>query len=329
GGWLDLLRQSDQLTADLSLAERAIDLAVVFAGGRDRVTEGLTGFFSAGDERPLPLLELPGTLYSSTWFRDYASLWENRTKLLTEAAVSKMEAGDEAIRKQFSVFKIDYAPSEMFLHVGSQFRTVVARQQSAAYRVEMDDTLPASALAVTLRDEQKFADQYVPLTRAIGLIATFEQGVSTRESEHRGATLVGWWFRDDPQAVAAGNRVRYNFAPTYSITRGHFILGSTREIVEQVIDALDRQAADARDAVAQHLTERQVLSLSEVSESLRGIRESFVRGLAIGQGLTVEEAEQEFDVLAKVLAAVGRVTTESKFTDEAFEYRVRIEPAAQ
>ena len=328
GGWLDLLRRSERVTADLSLTDRALDLAVSFAGGRERVTEGLAGFFATGDgERPLPLLELPGTLYSSTWFRDYASLWEHRAKLLTESAVQKMEEGDEAIRKQFSVFKIDYAPSEMFLQLGRQFRVVVARQEQSAYRVDVSDKLPASALAVTLRDEQKFAEQYVPLTRAIGLIATFEQGVTTRESEHRGAKLVGWWFRDDPEAVAAGNRARYNFAPTYSITRGHFIIGSTRRIVEQVIDALDQQAADGAEALAQYVTERQVLSLSEIAASLRGIRDSFTRSLAIDQGLTVEEAEQEFEVLAKVVAALGRVTAESKFTDDAFEYRLRIEPA--
>jgi hypothetical protein len=327
GGWLDLLRNSDSLTADLSLDGEAIEMGVRLMGGRDRVTDGLEGYFATQDaEQPLPLLELQGTLYSATWFRDYASLWENRAKLLTEAAVRKMEDGDAAIRKQFSVFKVDFTPSEVFGQIGRQFRVVVARQQGTPYRVELQDKLPASALAVTLRDEQKFAEQYVPLTRAIGLIATFEQGVSTRESEHAGAKLVGWWFRDDPQAVASSNRARYNFTPTYSITRGHFILGSTREIVEQVIDELDRQAAGGGEALAQYVTERQSLSLTEVAESLRGIRESFVRGLAIGQGLTVAEAGQEFDVLAQVVAAIGRITTESKFTEEAFEYRVRIEP---
>ena len=211
--------------------------------------------------------------------------------------------------------------------LGRQFRVVVARQEQTAYRVDVSDKLPASALAVTLRDEQKFAEQYVPLTRAIGLIATFEQGVTTRESEHRGAKLVGWWVRDDPEAVAAGNRARYNFAPTYSITRGHFIIGSTRRIVEQVIDALDQQAADGSEGLAPYVTERQELSLTAVAASLRGIRDSFIRALAIDQGLTVEEAEQEFDVLAKIVAALGRITAESKFTDDAFEYRLRIEPA--
>lgn len=330
GGWLDLLRHSDEATAELSLGGEAIELAVRLAAGRNEITDGLQGFFRTGDdERPLPLLEVPGTLYAATWFRDYASLWENRSKLLTEAAVQKMEEGDEAIRKQFSVFKVDYTPSDMFLQLGTQFRTVVARQQATAYRVELDDKLPAAALAVTLRDAERFAAQYVPLTRAIALIATFEQGITTRESEHRGAKLVGWWFRDDPQAVASGNRVQYNFAPTYSITRGHFIVGSTREIVEQVIEALDREAESGGAALAEYATERQLLSMSEVAAALRGIQGSFVRNLAIEQGLTVPEAEQEFDVLTRVAAAIGRVTTESRFTDDAFEYRLRIEPAIE
>ena len=40
-----------------------------------------------------------------------------------------------------------------------------------------------------------------------------------------------------------------------------------------------------------------------------------------------ELRQKEFDVLARVVAAIGRVTTESQFTDDAFEYRLRIEPA--
>ncbi len=264
GGWLDLLGTADRLTMNLEEPAGSSELHLQVATHSTEPMHVLDGFFAQNPNHDLaPPLEPDGTIYSASWYRDYSALWNQRSDLLTESALKKIEKGDADVKRQFSTFGVSFTPSRFFQQLGTDFRVLIARSGPSEYRIEPKDRLPVAAVCVSLRDESAFLEQAEPLSRAVGLLTTFGKArMLTKTSEHAQARLKGFWFRDDEKSAHLGNRIRFNFNPTWSVTRGHFILGSTKRIVSQVIDELDRQAAESRShtGVPSQVTDRQSLS---------------------------------------------------------------------
>lgn len=333
GGWLDLLRQGDRLRGEMSWPKDSSEIQLKLTDDSVEPHEGLEGFFAANAKHELaPLLKPPGAIYSASWFRDYRALWNQRDDLLTPAALAKLEKGDRDVKQQFSVFGVSFSPSELFQQLGTQFRVVLARASETEYRVSLKNRLPAGALCVSLRDESAFLTQAEPLSRALGLVAAFgEAKMLTKKSEHRGANLTGFWFRDDEKSTARGNQLRYNFNPTWAVARKHFVLGSTRKIVTQVIDELDRQTGElssslepsSRSAI---VTDRQLLEFSELGEGLLDFREAIVQGSIFDRGLRLTEGDHELKLAKQLLQSLGQLTTQAAFENQNFEYRIRILP---
>ncbi len=331
GGWLDVLGSTERLTASLSWPEKSSEILLNLTASPVDADAPLAGFFAQSPSDALaPFLDPPGTIYSASWFRDYRALWDHRADVLTEESVQKMEKGDSDVRQQFSVFGVAFTPSELFKALGTEFRVVLARSEKTEYRVELENRLPAAALCVSLRDEEAFLKQAEPLSRAIGLLTAFgEVKMLTKTTEHAKAQLKGLWFRDDEKAAGEGNRVRYNFNPTWTVAREHFIMGSTRDIVAKVIDELDRQMALPESAletalISRRITDRQVLSFTEFGIALVDFREAILAGTALRRGFPLPEAITEFEFGKDAISALGRLTTEAAFTEQGFEYQIKL-----
>ncbi|MFQ5733446.1 MAG: hypothetical protein ACE5KM_16030 [Planctomycetaceae bacterium] len=325
GGWTDLLRNGNRLAAELVPDGNSLELRVRSAATRAATTPGLTGFFTDGKRETIaPLLQLPNTIYAASWYRDYRSLWNGRSKLLTAKSLKTIEEGDETIRKQFSVIGGKMLPSRAFSLMGPRFRAVAVRQPKSEYRVDQPSRLPAGGLAIELRDESAFRDEVVPFFRGLSLILTFgEQKMLLYKSKYKGADLAGLRFRDDAASASQADHIRYNFAPTYAVTRGHFFAGSSATIVRQMIDEIDRQSRE-RAAVRTTATEMQRLSLTEAAQAVRDFGSTLTLALSFNGGLSVAESKRELELLAKLLATVGEITTEAGFDKRGFLYRVRI-----
>lgn len=328
GGWLDVLGSTERLTANLNWPENSTEITLNLTASPVDADAPLAGFFAQSPQDVLaPLLDPPGTIYSASWFRDYAALWEQRAEVLTKEAVEKMEKGDRDIRGQFAVIGAGFTPSELFRQMGTKFRVVLARSEKTDYRVDLENRLPAAALCVSLKDEKAFLKEAEMISRAMGLILAFDRQMLTKSTEHAQAKLKGFWFRDDEKASGQGNRIRYNFNPTWTVAREHFIFGSTRDIVAKVIDELDRQSATPETALSTlRVTDRQLLSFTEFSKSLSDFREAILEGTALDRGFALPDAITEFDLAQDALSALGRLTTQAAFTEQGFEYQIKLQP---
>jgi hypothetical protein len=327
GDWLDLFRRSDRVVVEVKPAENTLDLDVRFSASKSEVTPGLEGFFALGEGQQIaPPLQLPHTLYAASWYRDYRAVWDGRAKLLVETSLKAVEEGDKRAESQFALIGGGFRPSELARALGTQFRFVVARQNESVYSVKLDGRLPAAALTVDLRDEEYFNAKAVPVLRAAFGLATASQQprVRTQESKHSDAELLSLVFDDSEAEAAKGNRIRFNASPTFTVTRGHFVIGSTREIVQQVIDELARQAD--KPAAEAGMTSRQRTSLAEAGEVAKEFQAPLVRNIVFGQGLSIEEAGHELDVLLKIVAGLGQIAVTSGFDDAGYRYRVQLGP---
>ena len=324
GGWVDLLRTADHVTAEVVPDGKSLEIRLRSNAARHKTTPGLEGFFTDGKrEKVAPLLQLPNTIYSASWYRDYRALWRSRAKLLTAQSRKTIEEGDETVRQQLSVIGAKTLPSRAFSLLGTRYRVVVTRQQKTEYRVDLPSKLPLAGLAVELRDESAFRKEVIPFFRGLSLILSFEQKMVLTKSKHKGADLVGLRFRDDETAASEGNRIRFNFAPTYAVTRKHLLVGTTPAIVRQMIDEIDRQARQ-HSVVTTTATELQSLSLTESAQAIRDFGSTLTLALSFNGGLSVAESKRELELLAKFLESVGKITTEAGFDAKGFQYRIRI-----
>ncbi len=333
GGWVDLLGAADRLELKLDQPKNSSDIQLHLLADNAKPNKVQSGFFASSEnDRLAPLLNPPGTIYTASWFRDYGALWKQRRNLLTESSREKLEKGDQEIKQQFSVFGVTFTPSDFFQQLGTKFRVVAVRSGKSAYRVELKNQLPAAAVCISLRDEKEFLTHADPLFRAIGLVAAFgEAKMMTRSSQHANAKLKGLWFRDDETAVKQGDRLRYNFNPTWTVTRNHLVVGSTTEVVTQVIDELDRQLEDSQitGQGSMNMTDRQRLSFTELAGGLEDFRKAIVQNTVLERGFTFSQAVTELTQALKAVNTLGQLTTESGFTPHGFEYRVRIQPRIQ
>ena len=144
-----------------------------------------------------------------------------------------------------------------------------------------------------------------------------------RKTTYKGAELTSVRFRSDPQSLKTANQLRLSFAPTYTVTRGHLIVGSTRTIVEQLIDAIDKQSRE-RNSSSTTATEIQQFSFSEAAAAMRDVQSITSLQQVFGSGLTVREAKAELQVYRRILQVISRVTTRAGFDKNGFEYRIRI-----
>ena len=305
GGWTDLLRRHERLSIGLHAGEgETVAVRVGFRESASARPDELKPFWAHGDEKIAPPLHPPGTIQTFSWYRDYAGLWNNRRQLAQAAVVDKVEKGDEDAGKQLAVFGTSFRPSELISQLGPHFRIVSVEQDKIPYdKVVVEDVLPAAVFLVDLRDEEKFRKMTDPFVRLIGLIQGGEQRVLTVRQDYKGASLLSFVFQETDEEVRKRPSNQYNFRVTSSITRGHFIIGTTPSVVQAVIDELD-QPRDA-DSDPGAFTERQQISFPRLARQLGRMRSESIRKIVLGTGWTVEQAEHEYQVALGLIASLG------------------------
>jgi hypothetical protein len=326
GGFLDLLRRADFAAAAVFVSGPAHELRIRVPVGTEGAYAGLRGYFASEATEAAPRLLRPtGTIFTAGWFRDYKKLWDARRELLNPDIVAQLEAANTKAQSEGA--KVGLA--DLVQMIGPHFRFVAAQPQETGYKVKLEERLPALALVVSVRDEAGFRQRVLT-----GIDSLLWLGVASanlgeiKPSEYRGAKINTLRFSEKPEFADSEKRVLYNFSPSYSLTRGELIVGSTAEIVRSLIDEIDRQAAapEAARPADERPTDRQQLSFAELSEFLKGYVPRLIRGAALNQGLSPAEAEKEIDVLRQVFVRVGQLTTATMIAGDHFEISIRVGP---
>jgi hypothetical protein len=324
GGYLDLLRRADFAAAGLFVSGTSYELKIRFPVGVDGAYTGLRGYFaSEPTESAPPLLRPAGTIFSAGWFRDYKKLWDARSELFSPDVVQKLEAENTKARSEGA--KIGLADLVQFL--GPHFRFVAARRQESVYKITLDEPLPALALVISVRDEPGFRQRVVPAVDSLLWLGVASANLGEiKPTEYHGAKISTLRFTEKPDVTDPRKLILYNFDPSYSLTRGHLIVGSTAELVRHLIDEIERLGAEAATPRPERPTDRQQLSLHELSELLRGYQARIVRGAVLNRGLAPADAEKEVNVLHQLLNRLGGLTVGNLIADDHFEFSLRLGP---
>jgi len=324
GGYLDLLRRADFGAAALFVGGPTYELKVRVPVGSEGTFPWLRGYFaSETTDAALPLLKPAGTIFSASWFRDYKRLWDARSELFNADLVKQIEQGDAKARSDGA----HIGPSDLVGLLGPHFRLVAARSREMVYKIKLDERLPAFALVASLRDEAVFRQRVLtPVDGLLLFLISANQG-EVKSADYRDAKITTIRFPERADVAESDKRALYNFDPSYTLTRGQLLVGSTAEIVRDLIDELDRQGPPAAaEARPERQTDRQELSLAGLSEFLKGYQEQFVRGAVLGHGLSPADAEKEIAIFHDLLKRLGSVTTSHTISGDHFEIRLRLGP---
>lgn len=323
GGYLDLLARVDWVTAGLFLDDAGAELRVRLPVGSEGTFAGLRGYFAADDSAAAPLLNPARTLFSASWYRNYAQLWNQRAELFNPTLVQQAEEANANQRKRPS--GLGFGDLAQFL--GPHLRVVAARQQEVVYKLPLEERLPAAAFVIDLADEQGFRERVLGPADALLPVAIAGKGGEVKPAEYNGAKISTVRFLEkDAKTLTPEQLGRYQFNPAWSVTRGHLIIGSTAEIVRDLIDELDRQktAALSGPTAPVRVTDEQRLSLAEVSDLLKAFAPRLVRSAVLSRGLSVEEAEKELAIGDRVLRRLGQLSTRYSLGNRQFEMSLRV-----
>lgn len=323
GGYLDLLRRAEFASAGLFVDGPPYELKIRMAAGSEGAAAGLRGFFATGpgDSAP-PLLSPPGAIFSAAWFRDYRRLWDARRDLLSADLVRQFDAADAGAREQ----PMQIGISDLLNWIGPQWRVIAARQREQVYPRRIEMRFPAVGLVISVRDEVAIRDRL--LAPADGLVLF---GLNTliedfKKAEYRDARITTFRFSDLAAGSDPNKAFLFHLNPAFTLSRGHLILGTTAEIVRDLIDELDRQTNSAAESGSDsdRVTDRQQLLLREASEYLHAFREQLVSDAVRKQGIAIEVAEQEVRIFHKILERIGRIETRYVIAGDHFDITLTV-----
>jgi hypothetical protein len=323
GGWADLLRNFDLLQVDLNTPAADVRLRARVAIPRGpQVSPGLEGFWASKDEGLAPILNPPGTIYSASWYRDYASLWDAREKLLTPETVAMLNKADADAGQQMQVVGAAFTPSQLFSQLGPHYRVALIEGAAPYSEVNPPNILPAGVAVIELKDEALVKEWSGPVLRIFNLILNGDQGIISTTEQHGADRLTILSLPTSRQAQRKGSLDRYNFRTTYTFSDGHFVIGTTPAAVKAVLD--DMRSPSRTDPSVEELntTERQVFEADRLVSVMESVQEALGRNLVLGGGLSFADAEREIARLHTLIDQLGTLKTEAGWTESGFEYRV-------
>jgi hypothetical protein len=323
GGYLDLLRRAEFASAGLFVDGPPYELRARVPAGSVGAAPALRGFFATaiGDSAPL-LLSPPGAIFSAAWFRDYRKLWDARSELLNSDLVRQLDAADSGAREQ----PLQIGISDLLQWFGPHWRVVAARQREQVYPRNIEKRLPAVGLAVSVRDETAVRDRLLAPVDGLILFGLNKLIEDFKKVDYRDARITTFRFSELAAGSDPNKAFLFHLNPAFALSHGHLILGSTAEIVRDLIDDLDRLKSLATESGSQteRVTDRQQLFLGEAAEFLKDFQDQIVRDAVRKQDIETEVAEQDARLFYKILERIGRIATSHVIAGDHFEFTVTV-----
>ncbi len=331
GGWLDLARRYDEFSVTFCSEGDALRSAVSFTKPNGQgASEALAGFWAdTPAESPAPLLDLPNTIFSTSIYRDYSSLWNSRGDLLASSVVETIDQGDEDLSQTLAVLGLQNKPSDIIHTIGPRWRFVAVKADEGPYPdVPITDVLPAWAIVVELNDPDEFWRMISPVTRTLNLILSGEQRFTVEQQPCGDGEVTILSVDQSERAVRQKSQVEYNFRVTYGVVHGHAVIGSTPAVVQQVAEALAREQAAGMplDQNVDLVAERQHLSGEVLAAMLDGFHDAAVRSWVLSTGVELAQAEDEWARIVRMVAMLGQIDGEARFEEDGFVYEFTMYP---
>ncbi len=269
-----------------------------------------------------PLLEPKTVLFSSSFYFDFASLWNDRAQLFND----KQRKAFEGFDKNSSKFLLGSSFSKLVSQTAPYHRLVVAHQPTYAYKTTPQQNIPAFALVTELRDPEAFSKRIDAILRAAGLLASTQIRLQFFEETYNGHKIVGYRISETAPLANDPTNLRYNFVPCYVRVGNQFVACSTLNLCHELIDLLVAEAKNPPKSSAGNASVMQFYG-SGGAFMLDYYRDVVLTQNILDNANSPEKAAQQVDDVIRLVRNLGVLRIDSRYADKDFRYNLRFVPS--
>ena len=201
--------------------------------------------------------------------------------------------------------------------MGTHHRVVVTQPKERPYKIQPSQPLPSFALVVDMRDAT-FAKDMNTIFRSGALVATYNFGLSLKETTHHDCELFSYYFSETKKVEGDPTNIRFNFSPTYVTVGNQMVMSSTAELARDLIDALKAE----KPAKANPSSMRTNLQASGFAEVIKANEDGILTQLILSQALPPNTAKAELRTIIAWVEQLGRLRVEQTYGVSDFRYDI-------
>jgi hypothetical protein len=298
GGLQSVLQNTEHASAELHLSETSIKLALQTPNDPAWIPQSRDYYFGPQNAGTAPGLLVPQrTLLNLTSYRDLSKMWLAKEDLLREKDISDLAQADSTFSTLFG--GLDFG-QEVLGAAKPGLRFVVAQQDfSKVETPEPEIKLPGFAFIFELNDPEAVQRRFkVGFQSMIGFvnIQLGQQEMPQLDIEtitRDNARLITATYL--PEKNVDAGLINYNFSPTIAFKDQYFIISSTAELANELVDLGD-QPQPAQAGTNSLIT----IDANIVTELLDQNRESLISSNMLEEGHDRAQAEKEIGMLIEL-----------------------------
>lgn len=327
GGLFNILRNTPQITANLTATNDKLSLAVKTPFNKEWVTEAEAFFFGENvTGNALPPLQLSNTLGTVTAYRDVSALWLYAGDLFGEKVNDQLVQAESTLTTLFS-------GKDFGEEILGAFHPEV-RIVSTAASFEKDQPIPAVqvpafALVAQMKEPEKMRKElkrifqsFIGFINVAGAMDGQPQFDQDMDKIGNADLLIARYAWDDSQPESKEVPIQYNFTPCLLILEDYMVLSSTEKLARELIEPLQKEKTASQELLTikpDSNVRNTYLELTGqgISAALEQNREQLIANNMLEKGHSREEAEAEFNVLTQILKMATKLAIDFEVGKEA------------
>lgn len=329
GGLTEITAVAPAVYGELSWEGSRFSAAVRFPTGRQDVDPAHQTLLTATGGSSLPP-NVPRQVGAFAWSRDWADWYRQREHLLETRVLPEFDKFETGLATFFP--GKDFAEDVLCL-MNPPMSFVAAWQTYPHLDGKPGLQLPAFAVVMDLNDPQRGADVLQLFVQTLGTITNLEAGKGGRQpwimssESHADVQITFARYLDRPTGTDLP--AIFNYQPAAALVGRHYIAATSLELCRDLVDSLQKNplpvAGDGAQAGRNFELNLSSVHLAELLEANRSI----YTARRVQQGLSLERAQHELELLKSILQKTGDWQFTADVAAHQFDLRLTIQPASR
>lgn len=328
GGILEVLKETSYLSASVSGNSSSAQLRLTVPYQQSWISESREFYFGprgAGRAKGIP--EIPQFLFAVSAYRDFSEMWLRAGDLFNERVNDKIAEADSTLTTFFSGkdFGEDIlgslAPEVLFVAGRQKYpedgSAPTIKIPTFAVMAEMKDP------KTTTREFRRVFQSLIGFFNVVGVQNGQPQMELDFEKLENGELISASFI---PEAGADENqpaKLHFNFSPTIAFAGKSIIIASTAGLARELVSVGQGEKRNADRAV--NVSAK--LSASVLKSVLEDNMASMVSQNMLEKGHSKEEAQNEIELLLKLLGYFQNASLSLATTDDSLSFELEVEIA--
>lgn len=320
GGILEMAANSKFGTVTIDTDESGFVLEAGFDGDPSKLDERFQVFFSDHPKSGTSALpEVPGLIGGFTFYRDIATWYRSRDELLVEEVLPEFDKFEAGVGNLLPGKDIG---EDVLPLLGKNVTFVSALQDYDHVEGEPGVKLPGFAFIVELEEAEEATDIFQLFFQTLLSVLNFEAGKQNRQpwlidvKMHDEIKVTTARYLENPKGKDLP--IVFNFLPASARVGNKYIVSSSLQLCEQLIDAVSKPATSERFKENMHFEVR----FNPLATILSANAEHF-EAQRVSEGRTAKQAKADVSLFLTVLRGLDSFSTSSSADKDGFKFRVK------